>query len=253
MSGKINRHDTFQLGDNLPSNNASGLCCPQLKLSPNTRDASLLCIFGANVNCSADVGGKLWKTGRENILQHKTLVRFLNHRERVIVNVTRVASIATTSYAAILGTSGTKTHSSAGCPPTLPTMLPLPMSASPHFFIIFSLYCITKGPHSSTTLSLFSLMTFFQLPPSLHPPSVSPSSPLCVSSSPGLQTVQCFIYILLVEAGHVGMHVPVVVADVALCTPIGHRAEPEWRWELVWILELRWSFSGEENTQENAR
>lgn len=92
-------------------------------------------------------------------------------------------------------------------------------------------------------------MTAFELPPSSHPPSVSPSSPLCLSSSPALQTVQCFVYILLVEAGHVGMHVPVVVADVALCTPVGHRAKPKWRRELVWILELWWSFSGEENTQ----
>lgn len=78
----------------------------------------------------------------------KKLVRSLNHRERVLVNITTVAFTATTSYAAILGAGGTKTHSSASCPPTLPTMLPLPLSASPYSFIIFSLYCITKGPHS---------------------------------------------------------------------------------------------------------
>lgn len=87
-------------------------------------------------------------------------------------------------------------------------------------------------------VSFSSPLRSFQLPPSSHSPSVSPSSPLSLSSSPGLQTVQRFVYILLVEAGHVSMHVPVVVADVALCTPIGHRAKPEWWREFVRLLEL---------------
>lgn len=61
---------------------------------------------------------------------------------------------------------------------------------------------------------------------------------LVASSLPGLQTVERFFYILLVEARHVSMHVPVVVADVALCTPIGHRAKPEWWREFVRLLKL---------------
>lgn len=149
-----------------------------------------------------------------------------------------------------LGASGRQIHSFTGCPPTLRRKLPLPLSPFPYSLIIFSLYCISTGPHSSITLSLFFfLQRSFQLPPSSYPPSVYPSSPISLSSSPGLQTVQRFIYILLMEAGHVSMHVPVVVADVALCTPIGHRAKPEWRREFVRLLELWWGFSGKGTTQ----
>lgn len=47
------------------------------------------------------------------------------------------------------------------------------------------------------------------------------------------------------------MHVPVVVADVALCTPVGHRAKPEWRGEFVRLLELRWGvFRKNKTTQK---
>lgn len=99
------------------------------------------------------------------------------------------------------------------------------LSSSPSAFVIFSFCCISTGPHSSFPWGVGS-------PTSLvaHiPPICPPRPPLYLSpSSPGLQTVQGFIYILLVEARHVSMHVPVVVADVALCTPIGHRAKPEW-------------------------
>lgn len=59
-----------------------------------------------------------------------------------------------------------------------------------------------------------------------------------LGSSPGLQAVQRLVHVLLVEAGHVRVHVPVVVADVALGAAVGHRAEPERRRELVGLLEL---------------
>lgn len=70
------------------------------------------------------------------------------------------------------------THSSTGCPPTLPRMSPLPLSPSPYSLIIFSLCCISTGPHSSITLHLFfPCWDPFQLPPSSHPP-------ICLSSPP---------------------------------------------------------------------
>ena len=58
------------------------------------------------------------------------------------------------------------------------------------------------------------------------------------TNSPVLQAVQGLVHILLVEAGHVAVHVRVVVADVALRAPVGHRAEPEGRREVVGLLEL---------------
>lgn len=42
------------------------------------------------------------------------------------------------------------------------------------------------------------------------------------------------------EAGHVGVHVPVVVANVAFCASVGHGAKPERRRELVGLLKLWW-------------
>lgn len=113
-------------------------------------------------------------------------------------------------------------------------------------FFLHHLFCVL---HQYRTLRLHNTVSL--LPPEIFStPSQRPTSgPLSLCSSPSLQTVQGFVYILLVEARHVGMHVPVVVADVAFCAPIGHCAEPEWRREFVRLLELRWGVSGKENTQ----
>lgn len=148
------------------------------------------------------------------------------------------------------------TRSFSSCPPTLPRMLP---SSSPSAFVIlFSLLhqCGTSQIHSAVSF-LFSPRSLFSPPPLFpsHPssplPPVPPSlPPVCLPSSPGLQTVQRLIYILLVEARHVRVHVPVVVADVALCAPVGHRSEAErWR-EFVGLLELQW---GGEKTEVSVR
>lgn len=121
------------------------------------------------------------------------------------------------------------THSFSSCPPTSPRMLPLPLLLPLSSFLSVASVQDLTAPQRR----LFSFPWGVGFPTSLvaHiPPICPPRPPLYLSpSSPGLQTVQGFIYILLVEACHVSMHVPVVVADVALCTPIGHRAKPEWR------------------------
>lgn len=147
-------------------------------------------------------------------------------------------------FAAILGASGRKTHTaSAAARPHCPecSLLPLLLPLSS-----FSLCCISAGPHRSTAPTPFSSpsgVCFPRLPCFPHTPPARPLNspslpPVCLPSSPVLQTVQCLIYILLVEARHVRVHVPVVVADVALCTPVGHRSEAErWR-EFVGLLEL---------------
>lgn len=143
-------------------------------------------------------------------------------------------------------------HSSTGCPPTSPWMLPLPLSPSlipsSSFLCVASVQDLTAPSHC---LSSPCWDPFNSLPPhphlSLRPP------PLSLSSSPALQTVQRFVYVLLVEAGHVSVHVPVVVADVALCAPVGHRAKPERRWEFVWILELWQGVFRKRNHRENER
>lgn len=129
-------------------------------------------------------------------------------------------------------------------------MLPLPLVSLSLF-----LHHLFSALHQNRTSQLHNAVSFLPAE-TLSTPSFL-TSPICLSilpsilpsSSPSLQTVQRFIYILLVETGHVGMHVPVVVADVALCTPIGHRAEPERRREFVGLLELWWGFSGKETTQ----
>lgn len=141
---------------------------------------------------------------------------------------------ATTGYAAILGFSSRKTQA----------------AAHPHYpecslFLCVFLYhpfpllhhCRTSQLHG--TLSLFWFCLFLpSFPPVVF---VFQTLKLSVSSSsPGLQAVERLFHILLVEARHVRVHVPVVVADVALCAPVGHRAEPErWR-EFVRFLELWW-------------
>lgn len=61
---------------------------------------------------------------------------------------------------------------------------------------------------------------------------------LSACSSPGLQTVERLFYVLLVEARHVRVHVPVVVADVAFCAPIRYCAKPKWWRKFVRLLKL---------------
>lgn len=57
-------------------------------------------------------------------------------------------------------------------------------SPSPYYSIIFSLYCITTGPHSSITLSPFiPCRDLFQIPPSPGCLSILPSSSLLLTQS----------------------------------------------------------------------
>ncbi len=46
------------------------------------------------------------------------------------------------------------------------------------------------------------------------------------------------VYVLLVEAGHIGVHLFVVVPYVPLCAAIGYSTEAEWRREVIRILKL---------------
>lgn len=130
----------------------------------------------------------------------------------------------TTGYAAILGSSSKKTQA----------------AAHPHypecslFLCVFLYHPFSLLHHCRTSQLPRTLSFFFFLPAVL----VFNPLKLSASSSPGLQTVERLFHILLVEAGHVRVHVPVVIADVALRAPIGHRAEPErWR-EFIRLLEL---------------
>lgn len=117
------------------------------------------------------------------------------------------------------------------------TRLP-PLCASSYFLLIASLE------------KLFFFFFFFSSLSSprrsLHSSSFPRSRAPPVPSSPGLETVQGLVHIFLVEAGHVGVHVPVVVADVAFCAPVGHGAKAERRRELVRLLELLLLKSGAE-------
>ncbi len=60
---------------------------------------------------------------------------------------------------------------------------------------------------------------------------------LCIFS-PGLETLQSFVDISLMELCHVGVHFWIVVPDVSLCASIWDGAEPKGRWEVVGTLEL---------------
>lgn len=141
----------------------------------------------------------------------------------------------TTGYAAILGSSSRKTQA----------------AAHPHYpecslFLCVFLYHPFPLLHHCRTSQLPRTLSFFL-------PAVLVFNPLklSASSSPGLQTVERLFYILLVEARHVCVHVPVVVADVALCAPIGHRAEPErWR-EFIRLLELWWGVFQKKKQKNN--
>ena len=57
--------------------------------------------------------------------------------------------------------------------------------------------------------------------------------------SPGLQTPQSFVDVLLMELGHVCVHLRIVVPDVPLRAAVWDGAEPERRREVVWTLELK--------------
>lgn len=57
-------------------------------------------------------------------------------------------------------------------------------------------------------------------------------------SLPGLQTLQSFVDVPLMERGHVGVHLWIVVPDVSLRAPVRDRAKPERRREFIGTLEL---------------
>lgn len=46
------------------------------------------------------------------------------------------------------------------------------------------------------------------------------------------------VYVFLVEAGHVAVHLFVVVPNVPLRAAIGNCAKTEWRRKVIWPLEL---------------
>lgn len=136
----------------------------------------------------------------------------------------RNLSVTTGYSAAILGSSSRRTQA----------------AAHPHYpecslFLRVFLYHPFPLLHHCRTSQLPRTVSFFL-------PAVLVFNPLklSASSSPGLQTVERLFYVLLVEARHVCVHVPVVVADVALCAPIRHRAKPEWWREFVRLLKLYW-------------
>jgi len=59
------------------------------------------------------------------------------------------------------------------------------------------------------------------------------------SFSPRLQAVERLIYVFLVEAGHIAVHLLVVIPYVSLCAAIGHGPKPEWRILVLRFLELK--------------
>lgn len=127
----------------------------QLKLAPNTRGTSLLCIL----NYSATIDGNIWRQA-----------------ERVNIRQLSQQPQATLLFWAPVAGRYTQLHQ-------LPTHIAQNApSSSPYSFIIFSLYCISTRPHSSITLSLFfPCGDLFQLPHSSHPPP-----PICLSILPSI-------------------------------------------------------------------
>lgn len=135
------RHESLQLGDKQPWNGASGLykpVCIQLKLAPNTRGASLLCI----VNYS----NHWWKHLEDK--QGEWILGIFQQPQATLLFWAPVAGRYTQLPSRITQNA--------------------PYSSA-YSFIIFSHYCISAGPHSSIMIYFFfPFGDLFQLHPSPH-------------------------------------------------------------------------------------
>lgn len=95
----------------------------------------------------------------------------------------------------------------------------------------------SSSTHSHTVLT--AVLQAFHLP--VFPPFILFSCRYHLSHfslSPRLEAVEGLVYVLLVEAGHIGVHLFVIVPYVPLCAAIGHSTEAEWRGEVVRMLKL---------------
>lgn len=107
----------------------------------------------------------------------------------------------------------------------------------PHFDAIINTEFIHPPTYSHTVVT--AVLQAFQLP--VFPPFIFFSCRYHLSLfsfSPRLQAVEGLVYVLLVEAGHIGVHLFVVVPYVSLCAAIGHSTKAEWRGEIIWMLKL---------------
>lgn len=93
---------------------------------------------------------------------------------------------ANTSSTAVLDATARQMRTPAGCSFTFPPNDSSSSAALSYHFIIFFLFCITTRHSRSLTLSFLFMLTFFQLPPSMHPPSVSLPPPPTLSLCPFL-------------------------------------------------------------------
>lgn len=88
------------------------------------------------------------------------------------------------------------------------------------------------------THSTYSCPTSSSSPCLSHsPPFILPENP--PSLSPGLQAMKGLVHIFLVEAGHVAVHLLVVVPYVSLRASVRNRAKAERRREVIGMLKLR--------------